>query len=106
MEKCIGGAVRGRVPGRCIYVRGLDNPPTTRSRPGSATLRLRDQLPALYPLRPVCRGCPTEAITESKLFEFSFTNRSDAIYTKRELVVDDEPTQKMPWRTGARATTS
>ena len=27
-------------------------------------------------------ACPTEAITESKLFEFSFTSRADAIYTK------------------------
>ena len=35
-------------------------------------------------------ACPTEAITESKLFEFSFTNRQDAIYTKAELVVDDD----------------
>ena len=35
-------------------------------------------------------ACPTEAITESKLFEFSFTNRADAIYTKAELVVDDD----------------
>jgi NADH-quinone oxidoreductase subunit I len=43
-------------------------------------------------------ACPTEAITESKLFEFSFTNRSDAIYTKAELVVDDDglPRQQ-PW---------
>ena len=31
-----------------------------------------------------------DAITESKLFEFSFTNRQDAIYTKAELVVVDE----------------
>mgnify|MGYP000665189748 CR=1 FL=1 len=45
----------------------------------------------------LCKGCgfcveacPTEAITESKLFEFSFTNRQDAIYTKAELVVDDD----------------
>ena len=30
-------------------------------------------------------ACPTEAITETKLFEFSFTNRRDAIYTKDEL---------------------
>ncbi len=43
-------------------------------------------------------ACPTEAITESKLFEFSFTNRSDAIYTKAELVVgDDGLPQHMPW---------
>ena len=43
-------------------------------------------------------ACPTEAITESKLFEFSFTNRSDAIYTKDELLVDDDGTpKKLPW---------
>jgi NADH-quinone oxidoreductase subunit I len=43
-------------------------------------------------------ACPTEAITESKLFEFSFTDRDDAIYTKAELVVGDygDP-QKLPW---------
>ena len=35
-------------------------------------------------------ACPTEAITESKLFEFAFTNRADAIYTKDELLVDDD----------------
>jgi NADH-quinone oxidoreductase subunit I len=43
-------------------------------------------------------ACPTEAITESKLFEFSFTSRRDAIYTKAELVVDDDGMpQKLPW---------
>jgi NADH-quinone oxidoreductase subunit I len=44
-------------------------------------------------------ACPTEAITESKLFEFSFTNREDAIYTKAELVVDAETgrPQQLPW---------
>jgi NADH-quinone oxidoreductase subunit I len=43
-------------------------------------------------------ACPTEAITETKLFEFSFTNRSDAIYTKDELLVDDQGMpQKLPW---------
>src|SRR6185437_7325289 len=41
---------------------------------------------------------PTEAITESKLFEFSFTNRRDAIYTKAELLVDDEGRPRhLPW---------
>ena len=40
----------------------------------------------------------TEAITESKLFEFSFTNRADAIYTKEELLVgDDGRAKRMPW---------
>jgi NADH-quinone oxidoreductase subunit I len=32
------------------------------------------------------------------LFEFSFTNRQDAIYTKAELVVgDDGKPQQLPW---------
>jgi NADH-quinone oxidoreductase subunit I len=43
-------------------------------------------------------ACPTEAITESKMFEFSFTNRADAIYTKAELVVDDDGQPRhLPW---------
>jgi NADH-quinone oxidoreductase subunit I len=43
-------------------------------------------------------ACPTEAITETKLFEFSFTNRDDAIYTKDELLVDDDGRPRMlPW---------
>ena len=44
-------------------------------------------------------ACPTQAITETKLFEFSFTNRADAIYTKDELVVDAETgrPQHLPW---------
>jgi NADH-quinone oxidoreductase subunit I len=43
-------------------------------------------------------ACPTEAITESKLVEFSFTNREDAIYTKAELVVEDDGKPKaLPW---------
>jgi NADH-quinone oxidoreductase subunit I len=43
-------------------------------------------------------ACPTEAITETKLFEFSFTNRKDAIYTKNELLVgDDGKPQHLPW---------
>ena len=52
-------------------------------------------------------ACPTEAITESKLFEFSFTNRSDAIYTKDELLVDDDgKPQQLPWEDWRRARTS
>ena len=43
-------------------------------------------------------ACPTQAITESKMFEFSFTNRADAIYTKAELLVDDQGfPQRLPW---------
>ena len=43
-------------------------------------------------------ACPTEAITETKMFEFSFTNRDDAIYTKDELLVDDDgKAKRLPW---------
>jgi NADH-quinone oxidoreductase subunit I len=43
-------------------------------------------------------ACPTEAITESKMFEYSFANREDAIYTKDELLVDDDGrARRLPW---------
>ena len=60
MEKCIGCELcAGVCPARCIYVRGADNPIDDPVSPGRALrLRLRDQLPALHPLRPVRRGVP------------------------------------------------
>ena len=60
MEKCIGCELcAGVCPADCIYVRGLDNPPDHPVSPGRALrLRLRDQLPAVHPLRPVRRGLP------------------------------------------------
>ena len=109
MEKCIGCELcAGVCPADCIYVRGLDNPPDHPVSPG-------ERYGFVYEINylrcihcDLCvEACPTEAITESKLFEFSFTNRSDAIYTKDELVVDDDGTpKKLPGRTGARARTS
>ena len=100
MEKCIGCELcAGVCPADCIYVRGLDNPPDHPVSPG-------ERYGYIYEINylrcihcDLCvEACPTEAITESKLFEFSFTNRADAIYTKAELVVDDDGTpKKMPW---------
>src|SRR3546814_11492328 len=100
MEKCIGCELcAGVCPARCIYVRGRDNPPEDPVSPG-------ERYGYVYEINylrcihcDLCvEACPTEAITESKLFEFSFTNRSDAIYTKDELVVgDDGLPQRMPW---------
>ncbi len=60
MEKCIGCELcAGVCPADCIYVRGLDNPPDHPVSPGRALrLRLRDQLPAVHPLRPVRGGLP------------------------------------------------
>ncbi|MEY2432975.1 MAG: NADH-quinone oxidoreductase subunit [Acidimicrobiaceae bacterium] len=100
MEKCIGCELcAGVCPARCIYVRGKDNPADDPVSPG-------ERYGFVYEINylrcihcDLCvEACPTEAITETKLFEFSFTNRQDAIYTKAELVVDDEGMpQQLPW---------
>ena len=100
MEKCIGCELcAGVCPADCIYVRGLDNPPDHPVSPG-------ERYGYVYEINflrcihcDLCvEACPTEAITESKLMEFSFTNRNDAIYTKEELLVDDDGKPKrMPW---------
>jgi NADH-quinone oxidoreductase subunit I len=112
MEKCIGCELcAGVCPARCIYVRGQDNDPSAPVSPG-------ERFGFVYEINmlrcihcDLCvEACPTEAITESKMFEFSFTNRSDAIYTKAELLVDDEGRpQDLPWedwRPGDDAETS
>jgi NADH-quinone oxidoreductase subunit I len=100
MEKCIGCELcAGVCPARCIYVRGADNPPGAPVSPG-------ERYGFVYEINflrcihcDLCvEACPTEAITESKLFEFSFINRQDAIYTKAELLVDDQGKPKqLPW---------
>ena len=100
MEKCIGCELcAGVCPARCIYVRGADNPPDAPVSPG-------ERYGFVYEINylrcihcDLCvEACPTEAITETKLFEFSFANRADAIYTKNELLVDDAGRAKrQPW---------
>jgi NADH-quinone oxidoreductase subunit I len=100
MEKCIGCELcAGVCPAKCIYVRGKDNPPDAPVSPG-------ERFGFVYEINylrcihcDLCvEACPTEAITESKLFEFSFTNRDDAIYTREELIVGDDGKPKhMPW---------
>ena len=90
MEKCIGCELCAAVcPAKCIHVRGADNDPQNPTSPG-------ERFGWIYEINylrcihcDLCvEACPTEAITETKLFEFSFTNRQDAIYTRAELLVD------------------
>jgi NADH-quinone oxidoreductase subunit I len=100
MEKCIGCELcAGVCPADCIHVRGLDNPPDDPVSPG-------ERYGYVYEINflrcihcDLCvEACPTQAITESKLMEFSFTNRNDAIYTKDELLVDDDGApRRLPW---------
>jgi NADH-quinone oxidoreductase subunit I len=106
MEKCIGCELcAGVCPAKCIYVRGADNDPDNPTSPG-------ERYGFVYEINylrcihcDMCvEACPTEAITESKIFEFSFTNRRDAIYTKNELVVDDDGRPRVqPWEDGRSA---
>ncbi len=100
MEKCIGCELcAGVCPAKCIHVRGADNDPDNPVSPG-------ERYGFVYEINylrcihcDMCvEACPTEAITESKLFEFSFSHRDQAIYTKEELVVaDDGKPQNLPW---------
>lgn len=100
MEKCIGCELCAAVcPANCIHVRGKDNPIDDPVSPG-------ERFGFIFEINylrcihcDLCvEACPTQAITESKLFEFSFSNRQDAIYTKDELVVrDDGRPQHLPW---------
>ncbi len=112
MEKCIGCELcAGVCPARCIYVRGEDNPPDDPVSPG-------ERWGFVYEINylrcihcDLCvEACPTEAITETKMFEFSFTNRGDAIYTRDELLVGDDGRPKHlrweDWRQGEDEHTS
>ncbi|MBI2710434.1 MAG: NADH-quinone oxidoreductase subunit I [Actinobacteria bacterium] len=100
MEKCIGCELcAGVCPARCIFVRGRDNPPDAPVSPG-------ERYGYVYEINylrcihcDLCvEACPTEAITETKLFEFSFVDRADAIYTRDELLVgDDGRPKQLPW---------
>ncbi len=98
MEKCIGCELcAGVCPARCIYVRGADNPPDEPVSPGERYGFVYD----INMLRCIFCGlcveaCPTEAITMTHLFEFSITNRDDAIYTKDELLVRPDGTPNHP----------
>ena len=91
MEKCIGCELcAGVCPAKCIYVRGADNDVENPTSPG-------ERFGFIYEINylrcihcDLCvEACPTEAITESKLFEFSFTNRSDAILGVFQLHLHD-----------------
>ncbi len=100
MEKCIGCELcAGVCPAKCIYVRGADNDPEDPTSPG-------ERYGFVYEINylrcihcDLCvEACPTEAITESKIFEFAFTNRRDAIYEKQQLLTgDDGKPQIQPW---------
>jgi len=89
MEKCIGCELcAGACPADCIYVRGKENDPDDPTSPGERYGYVYE----INMLRCIFCGlcveaCPTEAITMTKLFEMSTTNRQDAIYTREQLLM-------------------
>jgi NADH-quinone oxidoreductase subunit I len=98
MEKCIGCELcAGVCPARCIYVRGADNPPDEPVSPGErfGFVYEINMLRCIFCAMCV-EACPTEAITMTQLFEFSVTQRDDAIYTKTELLVNEDGTPNHP----------
>jgi NADH-quinone oxidoreductase subunit I len=109
MEKCIGCELcAGVCPARCIYVRGADNPPDDPVSPG-------ERYGFVYEINylrcihcDLCvEACPTEAITETKMLELSWNNRNDAIYTKEQLLVDDDgDPRRQPWELWTEGTAS
>ena len=98
MEKCIGCELcAGVCPARCIYVRGEENPVDDPVSPGERYGFVYE----INMLRCIFCGlcveaCPTEAITMTHLFEMSVTARDDAIYTKDELLIDQDGTPNHP----------
>ena len=98
LEKCIGCELcAGVCPSRCIYVRGADNPPDAPVSPGERYGFVYE----INMLRCIFCGlcveaCPTEAITMTHLFEMSVTDREDALYTRAELLVEEDGTPRHP----------
>ncbi|KAA3641797.1 MAG: NADH-quinone oxidoreductase subunit NuoI [Armatimonadetes bacterium] len=98
MEKCIGCELcAGVCPAECIYVRGADNPPDNPVSPGErfGFVYEINMLRCIFCAMCV-EACPTQAITMTHLFEFSVTNRDDAIYMKAELLVEPDGTPNHP----------
>ncbi len=102
MEKCIGCELcAGACPARCIYVRGKENPPEGPVSPGERYGFIYE----INMLRCIFCGlcveaCPTEAITMTHLFEFSVTDRQEAIYGRDELLVEPDGTPRHPQGSG------
>ena len=83
----------GVCPAQCIYVRGEDNPEDNPVSPGEryGFIYEINMLRCIYCALCV-EACPTEAITMTSLFEMSVANRSEAIFDKSVLVVNDDGT--------------
>ena len=92
LEKCIGCELcAGACPADAILVVGAENTPEARFSPGERYA----QVYQINYLRCIFCGlcveaCPTEALLMSTEYEISGESREDLIYTKGQLIVDED----------------
>jgi NADH-quinone oxidoreductase subunit I len=88
LEKCIGCELCAwACPADAIYVQGADNTPEARFSPGE---RYAEDYQINYNRCILCglciEACPTRALTMTHDYEFSAADRTDLVFTKRDLI--------------------